>query len=285
MAKRLTEKQKKEIIQSFKLGKTIEELSGDYKCTKLTIIRNLKKNIGEKNFQEIFNHNKSNNGTHIEGDKQINNNLENDFLPMTPFLEITPLNYEIDDSSQKDFASIPIDNINFPKLVFMIVDKKIELETKFLKDYPSYQFLSKDDLNRKTIEIYFDLKKAKRFCNKEQKIIKVPNTEVFKIVAPLLLSRGISRIVCEDKLIALWIIYNFLLIKSNDKNEPAIDPVIKLTPITKLIGSFTVSVAIKLTFFFIELFCIPTIKRKKKQELIVNVKNNFFNEKNIYILN
>ena len=57
----------------------------------------------------------------------------------------------------------------------------------------------------------------------------------------------------------------------------------KLTPITKLIGSFTVSVASKLTFFFIELFCIPTIKRKKKQELIVNVKNNFFNEKNISI--
>ena len=196
MAKRLTEKQKEEIIESFKLGKTIEELSEDYKCTKLTIIRNLKKNIGEKKFKEIFNNNKSNNGTHLEGDKQIDNSLENEFLPMSPFLEITPLNYEIDDSSQKDFASIAIDNINFPKLVFMIVDKKIELETKLLKDYPSYQLLSQNELNRKTIEIYFDLKKAKRFWNKEQKIIKVPNTEVFKIVAPILLSRGISRIVC-----------------------------------------------------------------------------------------
>ena len=48
-----------------------------------------------------------------------------------------------------------------------------------------------------------DLQKAKRMCNKEQKVIKVPNTDVFKIVAPLLISRGISRIVNDDKLIAL----------------------------------------------------------------------------------
>ena len=79
----------------------------------------------------------------------------------------------------------------------MIVDKKIELEIKYLKDYPDWQFLSQDELNRKTIEIFFDLKNAKRFCNKEQKVIKVPNTDVFKIVAPILLSKGISRIVSE----------------------------------------------------------------------------------------
>ena len=36
----------------------------------------------------------------------------------------------------------------------MIVDKKIELETKYLKDYPEWQFLLKDELNRKTIEIF-----------------------------------------------------------------------------------------------------------------------------------
>ena len=85
----------------------------------------------------------------------------------------------------------------------MIVDKKIELETKLLKDYPEWQFLSQEDLNRKTIKIYYDLKIAKRFCNKEQKVIKVPNTNVFKIASPFLKSQGITRIVGEDQLIAL----------------------------------------------------------------------------------
>ena len=59
------------------------------------------------------------------------------------------------------------------------------------------------DLNRECIEIYDDIKIAKRFCNKEQKAIKVPNTNVFKLVAPFLISRGISRIVYSEQLIAL----------------------------------------------------------------------------------
>ena len=85
----------------------------------------------------------------------------------------------------------------------MIVDQKIELETKFLKEYPEWQFLSKDDLNRKTIKIYFDLKSAKRDCNKDQKVIKIPNTDVFRIASPFLIARGISRFVSSDNLIAL----------------------------------------------------------------------------------
>ena len=35
-----------------------------------------------------------------------------------------------------------------------------------MRDYPDWHFLSENDLNRKTIEIYFDIKIAKRFCNR-----------------------------------------------------------------------------------------------------------------------
>ena len=132
-----------------------------------------------------------------------NNFLEDDLIPAVPFIEIAPLDYEIENVSQKDLSSIPISDVKFPKIVYMIVNKNIELETKYLKDYPDWNFLSEDELQRKTIQIYFDLKNAKRFCNKEQKVIKVPNTQVFKIVSSILISRGISRIVSEDKLIAL----------------------------------------------------------------------------------
>ena len=85
----------------------------------------------------------------------------------------------------------------------MIVDKKIELEIKLLKDFPEWEFLPHDDLSRKTIEIFFDLNIARRTCNKEQKVIKVPNTDVFKIAAPFLIAKGITRIVCSENLISL----------------------------------------------------------------------------------
>ena len=85
----------------------------------------------------------------------------------------------------------------------MVVDKQVELKTKLLKEYVEWNFLSEKDLNRNTIEIFYDLKTAKRSSKTEQRVLKVPNSDVFKIAAPFLLSRGISRIVSSDVLIAL----------------------------------------------------------------------------------
>jgi len=109
----------------------------------------------------------------------------------------------MDDSSRKELSSVPISDIDFPKVVFMIVNKKIELEIRYLKDYHQWSFLSEKDLNRKVIEIFFDLKNAKRKCVQDHKVIKVPNPRVFKIVAPILISRGITRIISENQLISL----------------------------------------------------------------------------------
>ena len=214
MAKRLSEKNKEEIIKLFIDGETVENLATKFNCAKLTISRNLKKEIGEKRFKELTNksnhlHSQSDNEQkNIYADKSLNEqtfveNKNEEFSKINEFLEISPLDYEIDNAEQKDLSSVPISEIDFPKIVYMIVDKKIELEVKYLRDFPSWEFLSKEELNRKTIQIFNELKDAKRFCTKDQKVIKVPNTQVFRIVAPILLSKGISRIINEEKLIAL----------------------------------------------------------------------------------
>ena len=218
MAKKLSEKEKLEIIKNFSNGKTIDQLADQFNCAKLTISRNLKKSLGEQTYKDLVkkikNHNKIKNlnkesiNTEIESqstkEKRLNENqIDNSFFQTTPFTEIVPLNCEIDNNVQKDLSSVNISDINLPKIVYMIVSKQIELETKYLRDYPEWQFLSEQDLNRKTIEIFFENKIAKRFCNKEQKVIKVPNTYIFKLVAPILVSKGITRIVTAENLISL----------------------------------------------------------------------------------
>ena len=227
MAKRLTEEQIEEIIKRFENGTNIDLLSQKFNCTKLTVIRNLKKNLGELRYIDLLNKNKSSLGkskkNKIQSIDSLKTNIDNadlikdsndpkvlneyitasNFDPYDSFLEIAPLDYEIDNSSRKELTSVPISEIDFPKVVYMIVDKKIELEIKLLKDFPKWDFLPNNDLKRKTIEIFFDLNIAKRSCNKEQKVLKVPNTDVFRIAAPILLEKGISRIVCPENLIAL----------------------------------------------------------------------------------
>ena len=225
MAKRLTEKQKEEISKLFSSGINIDDLSIQFNCTKLTISRNIKKKIGEKQYNNLVIKNKSSNklinnknkkNEYKTENQKHNKILENkknqdkrkdshaeDLLTTSEFIEIAPLTIDVDNSTQQELTSVPILEVNLPKTVYMIVDKKVELEIKLLRDYPKWNFLSEDELKRKTIEIFFDLKIAKSFCQKEQKVIKVPNTNVFKIVAPILCSRGVSRIVSADKLIAL----------------------------------------------------------------------------------
>ena len=213
MAKRLTENQKAEIIKSFTEGKSVTFLSKEFNCSNLTIIRNLKKHFGEIVYKSLVENNKTSKEEFSIDKKKsnvsLNTNISNnnidkvEFSHDQAFIEIAPLDYEVEYSNRKELASVSLLDIDLPNQVYMIVDKKIELEIKTLKDYPDWQFLPIDDLNRKTIEIHYDLKVAKRLCNKEQKVIKVPNTDVFRMAAPFLISRGISRIVSADNLIAL----------------------------------------------------------------------------------
>ena len=206
MPKKLLKKEIERIINGFLNGKNIEELAKEHNCTKITINRHLKKNIDEKEYKlTILQNNKKKEILGNENREPSAENSENfvNSLPELSFVEIVPLDYEIDNIPRKDLSSIPISKVDFPKVVYMLIDKKIELETKYLKEYPDWQFLPQEELNRKTIQIFIDLKVAKRFCNANQKVLKVPNSDVIRIVAPLLLEKGISRIVSEDKLISL----------------------------------------------------------------------------------
>ena len=214
MPKRISEKQIKEIIDAFINNQSLEEISEKFNFTKLTISKHLKTNLGEEKFNAINKLNKTekrfSNPNEFDDTNVLDNQVDElsqefsqNIFPENTFLEIAPLNLEIETAPQKDLSSVSINEVELPKVVYMIVGKQVELETKFLKEYIEWNFLSEKDLSRKTIEIFFDLKSAKRSSKKEQRVIKVPNSDVFKITAPILLSRGISRIVSSEVLIAL----------------------------------------------------------------------------------
>tara|TARA_B100000161_G_C33485037_1_gene384355 strand:+ start:151 stop:789 length:639 start_codon:yes stop_codon:yes gene_type:complete len=210
--KKLSKDEQNEIIKLFVNGEKILDISEKFNFSKITITRHLKKNFSEEEFNKIkknsqrkeldFDISDQLNSNNTDVDKKSESNFKKSFLDPS-FVEITPLHYEIDNLPQKDLSSIPLTEVKLPKMVYMIVDNKIELQTKLLRDYPEWKFLSEDELNRNTIEIFSDIKIAKKFCTKGQKIIKVPNTDVFRITSPILLSRGISRIISAENLISL----------------------------------------------------------------------------------
>lgn len=204
-------------------GKEISELSETYNFSKQTIIKQLKIILGEEQFNILSGQRKAKSrlkndnfklvekkskkirveSQNINQIKENNHDLFEKEMNNVEFFEIPPVTTNIDLDNQKDLTSKPLSEANFPNVLYMVVDKNIELEPKLLKDFPEWRFLSEDDLNRTTIQVFSDQKLAKQTCSKNQKLIKVPDTNVFLMASKILKSRGISRIIFEDTLLAL----------------------------------------------------------------------------------
>ena len=209
MPKKVSENQKKEILNSFVSGINLKLLSEKYKLSQATIVRQLKNNLGLNKFKELRDKNnkseKEKNTILIE-DLVAENNLEksgeNDHFE-EEFVEVIPITDGIELNNQKDLASEPLREANLPNIVYMLVDKNIELLPKMLKEYPEWSFLPQKDLNRMSLEIFDDHNYAKKLCTKNQKLIKVPNPNVFLMAASSLKLKGITRIIFNNLLLAL----------------------------------------------------------------------------------
>ena len=90
-----------------------------------------------------------------------------------------------------------------PETVYILVDKKIELERTSLSDLPDWDFLPDEEKERKVIPLFVNQREAKRSCSRSQRVIKIPDTSIFITTKSFLLAKGISRLVLEDSLIAL----------------------------------------------------------------------------------
>ena len=137
MAKRLTEKEKYEILKSFKSGKSIDLLSEDYNCNKLTITRNLKKSLGELQYKELINKNKST-GRKSKDDILSNINLNNEVSKKVSVTsQILEANRE-----DSDFSPLPNCFLIVDKLmrIYLFCDLK-KIDAKFKKKTKLYKYL------------------------------------------------------------------------------------------------------------------------------------------------
>ena len=210
MPKKVSDSEKEKIVESFLKGSSVREISKKYNFSQITINRQLKLILGVNKFNKIkeLNSKQNKNTSKIKSfnyDEEKTLNQVQESLDQTEetFFELVPILDGIELEKQKDLSSQPLKDSTLPQVVYMLVDKKIELIPKLLGDYPQWRFLPEEDLNRKTIEIFSDIKNAKRDCKKDEKVIKVPNPNIFNLVAPILIAKGITRIIIEDNLISL----------------------------------------------------------------------------------
>jgi len=213
LPRKVSELEKKAILDSFISGKDIKEISKIYNFSPVTIVRQLKKCLSNNEFEDLkIKNNRSDKSNKkylsqsIEKKSKDNKNLENNTekkIYNEEIFEVIPIIDGLDLDNQKELASEPLIDAQLPEVVYLVVDKKIELIPKLLKDYPEWSYMPEEDLKRITLEIFSDPKHAKKYCSKNEKTIKIPNSKVFIMASKSLKSKGISRIIFGELLLSL----------------------------------------------------------------------------------
>lgn len=97
----------------------------------------------------------------------------------------------------------PLEPADLPASVYMLVDKTVELDIKPLKELPELGALPDGEGERQALVVYANPRQAKRYCGRNQRVIKVPDSGVLARTAPYLLSQGVTRLVVEGALYSL----------------------------------------------------------------------------------
>ncbi len=129
-------------------------------------------------------------------DVQINNDIFHEVIPLSTGYE---LNNQIPDEIQCEKLSSGL----LPRCVYMLVDKSVELDARPLKEFDELGLIPDCDKDLQALSLFVNQRSAKRRCSRSQRVIKIPDSNVFEISSRFLLARGITRLVLDDTLIAL----------------------------------------------------------------------------------
>ena len=119
------------------------------------------------------------------------------------FQEIAVLPVDLPQVSREQVSCRPFVTGILPDSVYMLVDKTVELDPRPLSEFPELGVVNPEELARQALCLYSSPRSAKRQCGRSQRVIKVPDTQVFERTSRHLLARGITRLVLEGALYSL----------------------------------------------------------------------------------
>ena len=119
------------------------------------------------------------------------------------FHEIAVLPVDLPEVTTQQVVCRPFASELVPDSVYMLVDKTVELDPRPLSEFPELGFIDPSEQERQALCLYASPRAAKRQCGRSQRVIKVPDTQVFEQTSSYLLARGITHLVVEGSLFAL----------------------------------------------------------------------------------
>ncbi len=98
---------------------------------------------------------------------------------------------------------LPLSEASLPKTCYLVVDRAAELITRPLKDFGDLGQIPKEEVQQKTLPVFDNHRVARRFSNRAQRVIKVPDGRMLQKVSPYLKAKGITRLLIDGQVYSL----------------------------------------------------------------------------------
>lgn len=241
-ASRLTDSQKSELVQRYRRGESSADLAVAYGCSPNTVSRTVKAALDPAEYEQLkqqrsrgvqadapvqpdpISPSPPDSDPEPETDLQAEPDTSNDDESILAIEDAD--DFADDDSDSEDVgdgeddiftpvavlplainhdpvAVQPLTACEFPDSLYMLVDKTVELQARPLREFTELGQLPPDEEELQALQLFANPRQAKRHCGRTQRVIKMPDPEVFMRRASYLQVKGITRLVVEGNLYAL----------------------------------------------------------------------------------
>lgn len=97
----------------------------------------------------------------------------------------------------------PLADASLPRTCYLVIDRSAELVTKPLKEFGDLGEVPSSEVQEKTLPIFDNHRVAKRFSNRFQRVIKVPDGRMLQKTCNYLQGKGITRLLIDGQVYSL----------------------------------------------------------------------------------
>ena len=237
---RLNDSHKQEIVERYRAGDTSAKIAAAYGCSTNTVSRTVRSLLSTEVYAELKAQRSAkssglgssvpeietaevsrpenpqtsleDSGIEVQSSKEegedfgsadLNDNETFNTDDENVFHEIAVLPVDLPQVTTQQVICRPFASELLPDSVYMLVDKTVELDPRPLSEFPELGLSDPLEQQRQALCLYASPRTAKRQCGRSQRVIKVPDPQVFEQTSSYLLARGITHLVVEGSLFAL----------------------------------------------------------------------------------
>ncbi|MBP0018039.1 MAG: transposase [Cyanobacteria bacterium SBLK] len=102
-----------------------------------------------------------------------------------------------------DINILPLSAANFPRNCYLVIDRAAELITRPLEAFSDLGDIPPEEFHQETLPVFDNHKIARRFSKRSQRVIKVPDSQIFQKAKTHLRSKGITRLLIDGQVYSL----------------------------------------------------------------------------------